>query len=181
MRAAYELIAESGLEELRTRDIAERVGINISTLHYYFGTKEDLIAAVVDHVTELFQSVRAPLADDAGALEQLRHLFATQLYRRRVEPRLERVVQEMMLRARRDEKVRARLEAMLVGWNGYVESIVARGVREGELARELDPRLTAALVTSCTMGMNLQHGVRGGNFPLDAAFEQLVSWLRAEK
>jgi AcrR family transcriptional regulator len=181
VHAAYELIAESGLEELRTRDIAAKVGINISTLHYHFDTKEELIAAVVDHMTELFRSIRLPLAEGASAFDELRHLFATQLYRRRVEPRLEVVVQEMMLRSRRDEKVRARLELMLVGWNGYVESIVARGVRDGELARDLDPKLAAAVLTSYSMGTNLQHGVRPGSFPLEPAYELLLSWLRPKK
>jgi AcrR family transcriptional regulator len=175
--AAYQLIAESGLEELRTRDIAEKVGINISTLHYYFETKEDLIAAVVDHMTELFRTLRAPLAPGATALEELRHAFVTQAYRRRVEPWLELVVQEMMLRARRDEKVRARLELMLLGWNGYVESVIARGVREGDFARDLEPQVAAAIVTSYSMGSNLQHGVRPATFPQEAAYERLVSLL----
>jgi AcrR family transcriptional regulator len=176
--AAYQLIAESGLEELRTRDIAAKVGINISTLHYYFETKEDLIAAVVDHMTELFRTVRAPLAPGASALEELRHSFVTQMYRRRVEPSLELVVHEMMLRARRDEKVRARLELMLLGWNGYVESVIARGVRDGDFARDLDPRVAAAVVTSYTMGSNLQNGVRPSSFPQEAGYERLVSLLR---
>lgn len=176
--AAYQLIAESGLEELRTRDIAAQVGINISTLHYYFATKEDLIAAVVEHMTELFRTVRAPLPAGATALEELRHAFVTQAYRRRVEPALELVVQEMMLRARRDEKVRERLERMLLGWNGYVEALIARGVRDGDFARDLDPQLAAALVTSYSMGSNLQHGVRGANFPQESAYERLVALLR---
>jgi AcrR family transcriptional regulator len=176
--AAYQLIAESGLEELRTRDIADKVGINISTLHYYFETKEDLIAAVVDHMTELFRTLRAPLAPGATALEELRHAFVTQAYRRRVEPWLELVVHEMMLRARRDEKVRARLELMLLGWNGYVESVIARGVREGDFARDLEPRVAAAIVTSYSMGSNLQHGVRPATFPQEAAYERLVSLLK---
>jgi AcrR family transcriptional regulator len=177
--AAYQLIAESGLEELRTRDIAAKVGINISTLHYYFQTKEELIAAVVDHMTELFRTLRAPLAPGATALEELRHAFVTQAYRRRVEPWLELVVQEMMLRARRDEKVRARLELMLLGWNGYVESVIARGVRDGDFARDLDPKLAAAIVTSYSMGSNLQHGVRPATFPQESAYERLVSLLKA--
>ncbi len=176
--AAYQLIAESGLEELRTRDIAAKVGINISTLHYYFETKEDLIAAVVDHMTELFRTLRPPLAEGATALEELRHAYVTQAYRRRVEPWLELVVQEMMLRARRDEKVRARLELMLLGWNGYVEAVIARGVRDGDFARDLDPKVAAAIVTSHSMGSNLQHGVRPTTFPQEAAFERLVSLLR---
>ncbi len=35
--AARALIVEKGVEGLRTRDIAERVGINIATLHYAAG------------------------------------------------------------------------------------------------------------------------------------------------
>ena len=41
-RAARELIVEKGVEGLRTRDIAERVGINIATLHYHVPSKEAL-------------------------------------------------------------------------------------------------------------------------------------------
>jgi AcrR family transcriptional regulator len=175
--AAYQLIAEQGLENLRTRDIAAKVGINISTLHYYFDTKEELIAAVVDHMTELFRTIRAPLAPGASALEELRHQFTTQVYRRRVEPALEVVVQEMMLRARRDEKVRGRLELMLLGWNAYVESVIARGVRDGDFSRHIEPKVAAAVVTSYSMGSNLQHGVRPMSFPLEAAYERLVAWL----
>lgn len=175
--AAYRLIAARGLEELRTRDIAAEVGINIATLHYYFHTKEELIAAVVEHMTVLFRTIRPPLAEDASALEELRHLFETQLYRRRVEPALEVVVQEMLLRSRRDEKVRAQVERLLLGWNQYVEAIIARGVRDGDFATGVEPKLAAAIVTSCSIGLNLQHGVKRASFPLEPAYERIVSWL----
>jgi AcrR family transcriptional regulator len=177
--AAYQLIAERGLEELRTRDIAAKVGINISTLHYYFETKEDLIAAVVDHTADLFRTLRAPLPIGATALEELRHAFVTQAHRRRVEPWLDRVVPEMMLRAQRDEKVRARLEHMLQGWNYHIEALLARGMRDGDFAPDLDPRIGAAIVSSYLMGSDLQHGVRGGNFPEEAAYQRLVELLQA--
>ena len=177
VRAAYELIAEKGLEELRTRDIAARVGINIATLHYYFDTKEALVAAVVDHITQMFRTIKAPQVENPTALEELHHLFATQSHRRRVEPRLDYVVQEMMLRGRRDERVRARLEVMMVLWNGHVEAIVARGVKAGELAPDLDPKVTAGVVTSCMIGSNVQHGVRPTTFSFDATYTSLLSWL----
>lgn len=179
VRATYELIAENGLEELRTRDIAARVGINIATLHYYFDTKETLVAAVVDHMTELFRTVRAPLAENASALAELEHLFTTRSYRRRVEPKLELVVQEMLLRGRRDEKVRARLEAMLLGWNGYVESIIARGVRDGDFPRTIDARLAAGVITSFMIGASTQHGLRPSSFSYEATSDSLMAWLRS--
>lgn len=177
VQATYELIADKGLEELRTRDIAAKVGINIATLHYYFETKEELVAAVVDHITQLFQTVRAPLTENPTAVEQLRHLFETQSYRRRVEPKLDIVVQEMMLRGRRDERVRARLEVMMLLWSGYVESIVARGVQRGELSGDLDPKAVAGVITSCMVGGNLQHGVRPTTFSVDATYASLLRSL----
>jgi AcrR family transcriptional regulator len=178
VRAAYELIAENGLEELRTRDIAARVGINIATLHYYFDTKETLVAAGVDHMKELIRTVRAPLAENASALAQLEHLFATREYRRGVEPKLELVVQEMLLRGRRDEKVRERLEAMFLGWNGYVESIVARGVRDGDFSRAIDARRAAAVITSFMIGASMQQALRPTSFSYEISSESLRAWLR---
>ena len=46
--AARDLIVEKGVEGLRTRDIAERVGINVATLHYHVPTKEALIELVAE-------------------------------------------------------------------------------------------------------------------------------------
>ena len=48
-RAARALIIGKGLEGLRTRDIAERVGINIATLHYHVPSKEALVALCKKH------------------------------------------------------------------------------------------------------------------------------------
>ena len=42
--AAFGQIAERGFEGLRTREVAAEAGVNIATLHYYFPTKEALIA-----------------------------------------------------------------------------------------------------------------------------------------
>jgi AcrR family transcriptional regulator len=175
--AAYHLIADRGLEELRTREIAAKVGINISTLHYYFSTKEELIDAVGDYIGGLFRTVREALPATATPLQELRHVFATQIYRRRVEPKLEVVMQEMMLRARRDEKVRVRLEQMLLNWNGYIQDMLERGIERGEISPKVDPKLAAGIITSYSIGTNLQSGVRPNSFPLEATSENLIRWL----
>ncbi len=62
--AARDLIVEKGVEGLRTRDIAERVGINIATLHYHVPTKEALIALVAESLKAAFiqQSIDRPRA-----------------------------------------------------------------------------------------------------------------------
>ena len=57
--AAYMLIAEKGMEGLRTRDVALKVGINSATLHYYFPTKEALVQGVVAHLMHELMTNRA--------------------------------------------------------------------------------------------------------------------------
>ena len=58
--AAYREIAERGFEGLRTREVANEVGVNIATLHYYFPTKESLIRAVLDHAMGRFRTTLTP-------------------------------------------------------------------------------------------------------------------------
>src|SRR6185503_17182837 len=63
-KAARELIVEKGVEGLRTRDIAERVGINVATLHYHVPSKEALIELVAESLQVFFrgQSIARPRA-----------------------------------------------------------------------------------------------------------------------
>ncbi|MDB5623159.1 MAG: TetR/AcrR family transcriptional regulator, partial [Devosia sp.] len=74
--AARAIIVERGLEGLRTRDIAARVGINIATLHYHVPSKEALVALVAESVRSDFraQAERRPRTGKT-ALEQLRLEF----------------------------------------------------------------------------------------------------------
>jgi AcrR family transcriptional regulator len=178
--ATYQLIAEKGLAELRTRDIAARVGVNIATLHYYFASKELLLAGVVDHVTYLFATVRAPLPPGATALDQFQHLFESQVYRRHNAPELDIVVAEIMLLARRDENVRAAFDAMLATWRVIVEAIVGRCVRDGYFHGDLDPRTVAIVVTSFLIGANTQLGIRDSSVPLSEVSTTFTSWLLAK-
>src|SRR5258708_12929187 len=60
VRATFEMIAKNGFEGLRTRDIADLVGVNIATLHYYFPTKESLIRPVLAQAMIRFRSTLPP-------------------------------------------------------------------------------------------------------------------------
>jgi len=179
VRAAFDLIADKGLEGLRTRDIAAAVGINISTLHYHFATKEALLAGVVEHVMQLFKSLHAPLPPGATPLDELRHLIAGQARDRRAESRVDVVMHELMLRSRRDPQVRTAFESLMRIWRAVVEAIVARCVRDHLVRDDLDPRTVSAVVTSFLIGANMQLGITPATFAFDAAAQGLVTWLIA--
>src|SRR5271156_4019420 len=77
LQAAFDVIASSGFEGLRTRAVAERAGVNISTLHYYFPTKQELIEGLAQFLSGIFADLHAPAPPSTGrpALDHLRQEF----------------------------------------------------------------------------------------------------------
>ncbi len=76
--AATEIVTETGSPNVTVREVAARAGINHGLVHRYFGTKDTLIAAVIDEIAarvarELTQdSGEAVVAgDEAGTLARL--------------------------------------------------------------------------------------------------------------
>lgn len=46
---AVELFAEKGFDGSSIRDLAARAGVNVAMVNYYFGSKEKLFEAIVEH------------------------------------------------------------------------------------------------------------------------------------
>jgi AcrR family transcriptional regulator len=74
LAAALQVFAERGFDGARTRDIAERAGVNLGLLSYYFDGKEPLWRSAVSRA---FEELAADLADvtamaqgDAGGDER---------------------------------------------------------------------------------------------------------------
>jgi AcrR family transcriptional regulator len=70
LAAAEEVFAEKGFQGASTREIAARAGVNISSLHYHWASKETLYFAVFrnifDRIVDLLQNTLAPLLARSG-------------------------------------------------------------------------------------------------------------------
>src|ERR1700740_950377 len=102
VRAAYEIIAEKGFENLRTREVAQRVGVNVATLHYYFPSKQTLVAAVALYLASRFETLRAAGATTSSPLDRLRQEFADAAFYLGDSPEMIEVMRELLGRSRRD-------------------------------------------------------------------------------
>ena len=146
-RAARQLIVEKGMEGLRTRDIAERVGINIATLHYHVPTKEALVGLVTESIKTEFraQSLMRPRAH-LTPRERLEHEFFDfrELFTDRHE--VLAVMSELMERARRDETVRTAILPLMRHWRDMVADILRAGRDDGSFRADLDPEPAAMMV-----------------------------------
>lgn len=74
--AADALFGELGFDGTTTRDIAERSGVNKALIHYHFGTKDDLLEALLEgYYAELGEALRAALGRRAGLQAQVEALL----------------------------------------------------------------------------------------------------------
>lgn len=146
--AAYQLIAKKGFEQLRTRDVASHVGVNIATLHYYFATKEDLIQAVVDDLllefsTSFSSDSSNSELDDTTPSGQVRAMFLITHKRFQAKPEMFIVLSELVLRSLRDPSLKLILRRLDEGWNAYLQYLIADGIQRGTFRAELNPKYIA--------------------------------------
>jgi AcrR family transcriptional regulator len=62
LEAALEMFATVGYEGTSTRHLAERAGVNLPAIQYYFGSKEGLYRAVIEQIVQHNEAHMAPLA-----------------------------------------------------------------------------------------------------------------------
>jgi AcrR family transcriptional regulator len=65
--AAIDVFAAEGYEAAHTRLLAERSGVKLPAIQYYFGNKEGLFRAVIEYIAERVDERMAPAADRARA------------------------------------------------------------------------------------------------------------------
>jgi AcrR family transcriptional regulator len=73
LAAARKMYAERGSRGATTRDVAESAGVNEATLFRHFGTKQQLLSAMLDHYSErsTFISIFERLREISGLEAQL--------------------------------------------------------------------------------------------------------------
>jgi TetR/AcrR family transcriptional regulator, regulator of cefoperazone and chloramphenicol sensitivity len=167
LQAAFDVIAEAGFEGLRTRAVAQRAGVNIATLHYYFPTKNDLIHGLAEFLSGTFATLHAPAPPTTGrwALDHLRQEFVDMRFYREKHPQLRTVVEELMLRAKRDPAVELAMGTMMRSWRSWVEMIVRTGLEEGTFRPELPAEETISMLMAImagapVVGLDAIEGVR---------------------
>lgn len=163
--AARALIAEKGMEGLRTRDIADRVGINIATLHYHVPSKEALIGLVTEAMRTDFrsQSLVRPRAH-LSPRERLEHEFYDFYEMATEQPDILAVMGELNERGRRDPVVKAAVVPMMQHWLGMVADILLAGRSDGSFHPDIDPDAASLLIVGGMLAFCRSGDVSNDNY-----------------
>src|SRR5579884_978513 len=182
MLAAYHLIAEGGLERLRTRQVAERAGVNIATLHYYFASKEDLIRGVVEYLLRQFMTAYLPGSSQpmSTPLEQIRGELKEMQYLLEEKPEMFIVLNELMLRSLHDPAIHQMMEWLTTGWHGYLEQVLSRGKEQGLFRADLEPDSGATWLILLIKGTTLHAMTNPGAIDFDRLRAEVERWLTGD-
>jgi len=141
--AAVRVFARKGYHACRVADIAAEAGVAHGLLYHYFESKEEVLQTVFRETWSAFlEAVRSVEQAEASAREQLRKVTALVLRSWRDDPDLVRV---LVREVARSPQVEREVEEIDEAQRAF-QRIVERGQESGEFRRELDPRLTAAVV-----------------------------------
>jgi AcrR family transcriptional regulator len=147
---AVELVREKGLWSVRLSDIARRAGMSATSIVYYFGTKDALLADAIAAADDAFYgTVDEELARLAAAHDRLGRLVA----RSSASDWL--LWMELWVYARHHPDTAAAQRRFHDRWRATIEAVVRHGVATGEWT-VADVRGVALRLAALTDGLAVQ-------------------------
>jgi AcrR family transcriptional regulator len=157
LEAACRVIAERGADATRFADVAEESGVPISTLQYYFGSREDLLVAAFRHASDSeIVSLTAELAGLEDPWERLARIVARALAGyQATSAGSGRLWIESWHFGIRDAEMRADALRDYAAWRGLVAEAVRLGLASGRFAAHLAPERVAVLTIALLDGVGV--------------------------
>jgi len=161
LAAAVDVVLDVGLAGLTFGSVSRRFGIADRTVVYYFPTKDDLVAAVLQRTTSQLQDLLAPaLGQEPSSESVLLRRSWTALSSPASEPAVRVYIESIGLAARGREPYRRIAEQLVAAWTTWVASRLT-----GDPATRLD---RAHAVVATLDGLLMIRAVVGQG-PADAA------------
>lgn len=146
INAAIELFAEKGFEGTSIRDLAAKADVNIAMVNYYFGSKDKLFEAIVEHKASYMRERLEEITTDKSKsdIEKIDAVIETYVERILSQRHYHRIIhQEIMLKQR--EEVHNNIIGIFSKNTEIIKNIIEHGIRK-KVFRKVDPELTFASI-----------------------------------
>jgi AcrR family transcriptional regulator len=153
--AAAELIAEQGLAQLRMADVADRAGMSVGHVTYYFPSKTELLVRAIQQSESQFQAeVREALHRHDDAWERLVALVELAAASGPGDPGW-LLWFEVWANAAADPEL-AEVQQQLDGWwRQQMAEVISYGTERGTF-RPTDPERAGLILSALTDGLSVQ-------------------------
>jgi AcrR family transcriptional regulator len=180
LEAACRVIAERGADATRFADVAAESGVPVSTLQYYFGSREDLLVAAFRHASSAeIAALEADVAAISDPWEQLERIIARSLTGYQPDaPEGGRLWIESWHFGIRDAEMRADALRDNTAWRRLVAQVVRRGIELGTFGSKYDPDKIAVLTIAATDGMGIPLSLADPEITPASAEQDVMAALR---
>src|SRR4051794_33433251 len=150
-------VARRGVAGATFDHVAREAGVSRGLLHYYFGTKEQLLVEVLRRDCELRLAVLDEQLGGARTAEDFVGTLVSQLeHVVRHDPETWMVVYELFSLSRRHEEIAAELAELLRRTREHVAALLAAKQEEGVLHLHAEPEAIADILFSLGDGIALR-------------------------
>jgi AcrR family transcriptional regulator len=180
LAAARDALLESGFAALSTRSVAERAGVPLSQIHYHFGSKEQLILAMLGEENDALVRRQAQMFGlDLPIAE--RWNLACDYLDDDLDSGYVRVLQEMMAAGWSSTEVRDAVGELLGGWTSVLTDVVEAGRAAGDNFGAFGTAEIVALVVSAFLGAEsmILLGLDRDQLPIRGALRRVGEALTA--
>jgi len=148
LAAAEHLFAEHGYEGTAIRDIAEKAGVNIAMISYYFGSKEKMLEAIFSKGASHFKNLQEELRNNSSltALQKLEWFIDNRIEKIFSRERFFRLmICEQMID--KNIEITKMMNSLRSKSADMIKQILKDGKKDGSIAVEVDPAFLLNTIT----------------------------------
>jgi AcrR family transcriptional regulator len=150
-------VAQRGAAGSTFDHVSREAGVSRGLLHYYFGTKEQLLVEAVRRDCELRMERLQQQLSGARTADDFINLMAAQLQETvREDPEVVALVCELFTLSRRNEDIAAEYAGLMRSTREQVAAMLAAGQREGVLQLHAPPDAVAEVIFALADGAALR-------------------------
>jgi AcrR family transcriptional regulator len=180
LEAAISVIARRGVRGLRVEEVAEAAGVAVSLLYYYFGSRNGLVRATLDHANERAAAATSERAGDGApsGLEAVERTLLAEFDAPALVRETSVVWGEILASAVFEPELRDQVRAAGRTWTELVAGHVRAGTEDGSVRAGVDPGAAAERLTALVDGLSARW--LAGMLDRRRARELLAGAIRAE-
>lgn len=177
--AAKKVLHQKGYSGLSTREVAAAAGAPLSQIHYHFGSKRQLILAVLEAENERLLERQREMFDAPKPL-WVRWELACDFLDTDIESGYVRILQEMIAAGWSDPEVAAAVRGMIGAWPSLLADVARREQERGADLGGFTPDEVGALMGIPFLGAEelILLGITESTLPMRSALRKIGVLLR---
>lgn len=173
LQAASECFCRLGYHETTVNDICETAGLSKGGLYTYFRSKDEVLAAVIEHT--FYGGLEEAMAAARGGgtpvekLERVAAAVTERLFSGRPDPvHSPQLMSEIWAEASKDPNLKRLCAQGYHRWKAFLADLLREGMAQGQVKRDVDPDAIATILVAVFDGLTL----------METITERNVDWMQ---